>query len=457
MALRQKLSKPFVVEPTSEHTHTVVFLHRFPESVTDDELPAKVLSSKQTKNHKTLHEQFRGIRWVFPFPKTGAFPYANLSAADKAAVGLLPTSVPYITQILLQEAKVIGSLDKVILGGQGETAVAAHGAMSSFPEPRNVDVTKFMRDTLHSPSWTDIASDPRLAGFVGMHAEAREPTRDVTSYSIARKTPNNNPPHINTSIVANTPHCFIHGGYKVQTATWDGRRIDDFARFLAEVVGVHREVDPKELVKKEGREELTPRDRTIQPEKEKDDGLTEAQKYALEVAKEKKANEALAEKIKRRIEADKVERKIRQERERQAREAREVAGQRAIIKGEDEDDKKEDAEPLALQRYERPMWVVGDSAVCAGFNMYDHSEDSEDDDENTTLPRRLPKRRRKDPPGQRAAGDANWEAPCAVRGEMSEAQMRAFGLIKDSGPEGKKDGKGENRVLRGIKRERLDH
>jgi hypothetical protein len=134
-----------------------------------------------------------------------------------------------------------------------------------------------------------------------------------------------------------------------------------------------------------------------------------------------------------------------------------VARQRAIIKGEDEDDKKEDAKPLALQRYERPMWVVGDSAVCAGFNMYDHSEDSEDDDEDTTLPRRLPKRRRKDPPGQRAAGDANWEAPCAVRGKMSEAQMRAFGLIKDSGPEGKKDGKGENRVLRGIKRERPDH
>jgi hypothetical protein len=145
--------------------------------------------------------------------------------------------------------------------------------------------------TPSTPSWTDIASDPRLAGFVGMHAEDREPKRDVTSYSIARKTPNNNPPRINTSIVANTPHCFIHGGYKVQTATWDGRRIDDFARFLAEVVGVHREVDPKELVK-EGREELTPLDRTIQPEKEKDDGLTEAQKYALEVAKEKKANEA---------------------------------------------------------------------------------------------------------------------------------------------------------------------
>ena len=225
MALRQKLSKPFVVPPLSDHTHTVVFLHRFPESTSDEELPNKVLSAKRTRNHKTLQEQFPTVRWVFPFAKTGPRTYGNLTVQDKVAVGLANSSTPYIAQILLQEAKLVDGLDNVILGGQGETAVAGHEAMTSFPElgaslrSDVAQVVKYLSTTFHSQSWTDLAMHPRLAGFVGMHAEAREVTRDVSSHSIASKVPNN-PPRINTSIVVNTPHCFIHGGYKTQTVTW---------------------------------------------------------------------------------------------------------------------------------------------------------------------------------------------------------------------------------------------
>ncbi|GAB1317811.1 hypothetical protein MFIFM68171_08021 [Madurella fahalii] len=409
MALRQKLRKPFVVEPTLdqwEHTHTVVFLHRFPEFTQDEELPVKVLSSKRTKNHKTLREQFPSVRWVFPFAKAGARPYANLTADDKAAIGLVTTNrSPYITQILLQEAERVGGLDKVILGGQGETAVAAHEAMASFPEIRAAllgqpdGIAKFLRNTFHTPSWTNAATHPRLAGFVGMHAEAREVTRDIASYSIARKAAND-PLLVNTSVVVNTPHCFIHGGYKVQTATWDGRRIDDFAKFLEVDLGVYRVADA--AGGPGGNETLTPRDRRVQePAREKEE-LNDAQKYAIELARDKKANEALVDKIRRRIEADKVERKFRQERERQARGILRRATEAKAGSGSAEG---------------------GDD----GGVTYKEGLDGDYADEV----RSHTKKSRNQPPGRRAADGMNWEKPVEARGEMSEARMRAFGLISE--------------------------
>jgi len=441
--------------------HTVVFLHRFPESVPDDQLPFKVLASKQTKNHKTLSEQFPNIRWVFPFAKTGARPYGNLSAADKVAVGLAPSSVPYITQILLQEAKLVGGLDKVIFGGQGETAVAAHDAMSSFPEWRPsaqssaTDAAHFLQKTFYTPAWTDIAADPRLAGFVGMHAEDREPTRDISNYSIAKKTANS-PPRINTSIVVNTPHCFIHGGYRVTTATWDGRRIDDFAKFLANDVGVHREVEA--VVVAPGDDLLTPRDRDKTLEKPKDDGLNDVQKYALELAKDKKENEALVEKIRRRIEADKVERKFRQAREREARAARELRTRQAAEAREPDKSESGDAagnnvvaspspgleqvsgSPSANRHLEDQ--VRGDKEdgneeeTAHGSGMHEegiiHDDDDLSEDEYGYHRRERADRvkRMKQVPGRRVGGDETWTAP--ARGQMSEAQMRAFGLLKET-------------------------
>lgn len=406
MALRRTLSKPLVVEPALEHTHTVVFLHRFPESTSDEELPLKVLSAKRTKNHKTLREQFPGVRWVFPFAKTGARPYGNLSADDKAAVGMVTTHrSPYITQILLQEARRAGGLDRVILGGQGETAVAAHEAMASFPEmgaalrSQPDEVARYLRDAFHTPSWTDAATHPRLAGFVGMHAEAREATRDIANYGIASKRPND-PPLVNTSIVTNTPHCFIHGGYRVQTATWDGRRIDDFAKFLAVELGIYRVADPEG--QPGGSETLTPKDRREQKQAEVREELTDAQKYALELARDKKENEALIDKIKRRIEADKVERKFRQQRERQAR---------GILSN--------NADAL-----------VPSGSVKGGDDDGVAQRDSSESGCGNEM-RRLPRRPRKPLPGRRAAGDTDWETPSGIRGDMGEARMKAFGLTSE--------------------------
>ncbi|KAK2730901.1 hypothetical protein CKAH01_09336 [Colletotrichum kahawae] len=313
MALRQKLTRPLVIDVSDgyQHTHTVMFLHRFKETTTDEELKTKVLSEKLTKNHKSLREQFPNVRFVFPFGKATPRPWNNLSPEDRAAVGMTKSAMPYITQLVLQEAERVGGLDRVILGGQGETAEAAHEAMSSFPECKSDsadDVAVFIQDRLHS-TCTDL-SQLRLAGFVGMHTPDGEMTRDVRNKAVISKVaPGKN--KINASLVTNTPHRFINGGYKTQTMTWDGKRIDTFAEFL-ESIQVYRVPDKEKMSK----ETLVPKDRKPVEKWDPRENLNDAQKHALEIAEQKKENDKLRDKILVRIEANKVERKIIQERER---------------------------------------------------------------------------------------------------------------------------------------------
>ncbi|KAH0423658.1 hypothetical protein CcaCcLH18_12020 [Colletotrichum camelliae] len=313
MALRQKLTRPLVIDVSDgyQHTHTVVFLHRFKETTTDEELKTKVLSEKLTKNHKSLREQFPNVRFVFPFGKATPRPWNNLSPEDRAAVGMTKSAMPYITQLVLQEAERVGGLDRVILGGQGETAEAAHEAMSSFPECKSDsadDVAVFIQDRLHS-TCTNL-SQLRLAGFVGMHTPDGEMTRDVRNKAVISKVaPGKN--KINASLVTNTPHRFINGGYKTQTMTWDGKRIDTFAEFL-ESIQVYRVPDKEKMSK----ETLVPKNRKPVEKWDPRENLNDAQKHALEIAEQKKENDKLRDKILVRIEANKVERKIIQERER---------------------------------------------------------------------------------------------------------------------------------------------
>ncbi|KAM7197152.1 hypothetical protein V8F33_005811, partial [Rhypophila sp. PSN 637] len=335
MSLHQNLVAPFVVEPKEAHTHTVVFLHRLPEATKDADLPAKVLSAKRTSrnsNHQTLAEQFPTVRWVFPHPKCGHRPYNNLTAEDKAAVGLTGSS-PYITQILLREAKLLrekaevaNGLERVILGGQGETAEAGHEAMASFPEVRASirrmpdQVAAFMRETLHSSEWSDACTDPRLVGYVGMHAEDAVVTRDQTAYraatmkvvsSSSSSSASPSDGGVNSSIIANTPHRFIHGGYKVTTPKWDGRRYDEFASFLADDLGVYRvpiAAPPKtdERLRKERKAAAEEEARKHQ--------LTAREKYLEELAANKVEEKERLDKVRRQIEADNRERRERAER-----------------------------------------------------------------------------------------------------------------------------------------------
>ncbi|KAK5655539.1 hypothetical protein OQA88_5470 [Cercophora sp. LCS_1] len=407
MALRDTLAAPFVVEPSNGHTHTFVFLHRFPPTTTDDELPAKVLASKRTKSHKTLAAQFPTVRWVFPFAKTGARPYGNLTATDKAAVGLLPSSTPYITQVLLQEARRIGGLQNVILGGQGETAVAAHEAMGSFPEisavVRNkgeLAISEFLNETLRSPLWEDPLVDPKLAGFVAMHGEGREVTRDISAYGVASKLDNTKDTKVNTSIVANTKHRFIRGGFKVTTATWDGRRIDEVAEFL-EGLGVYRVVDEKE---RESKETLAPKDRQKKEDDQDEFEKTARDKYLEELAKDKKENETLITQVRRRIEADKATRQYRLDREREARKAREEAEAKAKEEG-------------------KAGSIAGDSqdSIFGGQEV-------------EVSPKRHPAKKRKTKSNGRRLDEFDekaWEDPRSATGDVSAARMRALGLVQD--------------------------
>lgn len=455
MSLRVNLTPPLVVEPTRRHTHTVIFLHRFPEGTSDDDLirDSKVLAIKRTKNHKTLHEQFPSIRWVFPHPKahtgTSGQHWSNLSAEDLAsalgpdagaAAWQAPPGLPYITQVVLQEAERLGSLaaaDRVVLGGQGDTAEAAHDAMARIPG----DVPSQQQQQLdEKPPRCHVA---RLAGFVGMHAADGAVTRDVRAYGISRKTDGGGSGGGN-SIVANTPHDFIKGGYKVQTTTWDGRRIDDFADFL-ESVHVRRVVldDDDDGQKSSSKELLTPRER---PEKmsrnDAKDELDDKQKHALEITRQKAADEEHRSRILVRIEADKVERKIKKERERQARLHRvQAQAQKQQSPNTTQTHLRDGRGVFLLGDTPRPF--VQDGAVggidTLGTDPWrqegrdGESEEVEREEGQVSTAFRHGPRRRGARQGRRAGEGEGWGPRSQVRGEMTEGQMTALGLLEDGG------------------------
>lgn len=264
MALREKLTKPLVLGPAGgQHTHTVDFLHLFEAISDDDAFRSRVLAAKQTKDHRTLAAQFPTVRWVFPYPEKGSvLHWSNLSAQEKRELGLALPGVPYVIQIILQEADRVGGLDKIILGGQGKTAEAAHDAVSSFPESpvssatpeKNsvVLIAEHIQKHFH-PAWTGFA-DLKMAGFVGMHVpttgQGAQVTRDVRNFGIQSKITWKECVGINNTIIRNTAHKFIHGGYKTHAMTRDRRRIDDFAAFLEDQVGVVR---TPPVVKRAGR------------------------------------------------------------------------------------------------------------------------------------------------------------------------------------------------------------
>ncbi|KAJ4385970.1 hypothetical protein N0V93_008861 [Gnomoniopsis smithogilvyi] len=270
-----------------------------------------------TKNHKRLDEQFPSLRWVLPHAKHHARPWADLSAEDKENLNLT-ASFPYITQIIIREAKLVGGLEKIVRGGQGEASEAAHEAMSSFPDIPTASlkhpgaIAAFIQH--HFGSSYTAMTHLRLAGFVGMHVTDGFPTRDVSRYGIMRKMIGE-PFKINNSIITNTPHLFINGGYTVRTITWDGRRIDDFAEFLVSI-SIQRKSFP--IQSSLGKDGMTANDHfsTTKVADCSRDELNAKQNRA------KKADIRERERILHCIEANKVERKIKQAREQEARRRR---------------------------------------------------------------------------------------------------------------------------------------
>ncbi|KAI0150525.1 hypothetical protein GGR57DRAFT_514140 [Xylariaceae sp. FL1272] len=331
MACPKALRRPLVIYPESEHTHTVIFLHRFAPTDSEYEIRSKALSSKMSKDHITLRDKFPSVRWVFPYAlqhpsaeQADSHSNKGHSAEDMAKLNLNSDSnpLPYVTQMILQEAERVHGLDRIILGGQGETAIAAHEAMMSFTQPRPgmlpEELKLFIQQTFHNIAWTET-QEIKLGGFIGMHAENGLPTQDVKEHGFTIKFAN--PTRINEMIVKNTPHCFIRGGYKLQTVTWDGRRIDEVECFLREI-GVSPVVTAEGpgAIKPEPVDRLTPKYRPDPKQKKLEkDTRSSVEKHLEEVKKQKAADEEARRRTLIRIECDKLDRMARSARESKAR------------------------------------------------------------------------------------------------------------------------------------------
>ncbi|KAH6660858.1 hypothetical protein BKA67DRAFT_530942 [Truncatella angustata] len=332
MSLLRDLVKPLVIEAKEDHSHTVVFLHRFPAGTTDDELRTKVLSEKKPGFTVTLQRRYPTLRWVFPYPKLHSGEHQHrtshwesLSATDVATLELEDNGLPYITQIILREARLVGGLDKVIVGGQGETAIAAHAAINRFPEiPSRVrneptDVVSFLQQTFPG-SWTE-ASQFKLAGFVAMHAADDEATQDQRTYLLMSRFANKKT--IKDNITLNTPHKFIHGGIKRRDDQNDGPRIVEFSDFLSSIgVPIQTKLVASPIVQIEPQRVVPRFTKAVESTaKEEDDAklrheLAEKEKYRQLLEKKKRQEADARKRTLQRIEEDKIERKIRQERER---------------------------------------------------------------------------------------------------------------------------------------------
>ncbi|KAH9894548.1 hypothetical protein F4778DRAFT_747428 [Xylariomycetidae sp. FL2044] len=340
MSINQPIRKPFIIEPLGKHTHTVIFLHKLNDAnISDQELHGKVLAQKLTKNHKTLRDQFPTVRWVFPHAKypspkstTTGSSWTTLSAQDMADLSLdAADNTPYITQIILQEARRVGGLQNVVLGGQGETALAAHDAMTALPEPdlghsAADDATEatlgkpqqFTERILHTPYPERGIAELRMGGFLGMHAAGGKMTRDASVYHLARRGLYSQGKPVNGAVIRNTPHEFVEGGYKTQTATWDGERIDRFAEFLKEI-GVYRKT--YFAVTRPSAEVLTPRERPepSKPGTEEHGPRTEQQKHIENVRQQKKRDQEARKIAVARIEENKRDRQAKLDMERMNR------------------------------------------------------------------------------------------------------------------------------------------
>ncbi|KAI0016990.1 hypothetical protein F4780DRAFT_757134 [Xylariomycetidae sp. FL0641] len=262
------LRRPWVITPTSKHTHTVVFLHQQNPDASAVKQFKRLLSEKKTKNGVTLREQFPSVRWVFPRAKlftengdslTGTKVWTEVSEADLARLDLLDQTGRsdtigrrYITGVVSKEAGLVDHTDKLILGGIGTGSEAAFEVLRQFPgfcqqtsksgflescargnEPKDGRI----RVRFGNDYWAKV-EDVKFGGFFGMLGYDAKPTgeeRDswvLTTHMQGKIT-------VQGELFENTPNRFIRGGYRYTKENWDGHRVDEFADFLSEI-GVYR-------------------------------------------------------------------------------------------------------------------------------------------------------------------------------------------------------------------------
>ncbi|KAI1857813.1 uncharacterized protein JN550_013011 [Neoarthrinium moseri] len=388
--------------------------------------------------------------------------------------------MPYITKIVLREAKLAGNLNRVIVGGQGETAIAAHGAITSFPEmpdglsAQSLDGQRFIDSALHSSS-TEL-SQLRLGGFVGMHGQGDEATRDQRTLWLMSKFANKQ--KINDTIVLNTPHEFIHGGFKNPNSPGDGTRIDDFAAFLSSIgvprteksPTVHRKVERK-IGPLSAADTLDSQSAEVAARLKHE--LTEQEKHQQRLKKQKQADSEARERVRQKIEDDKLDRKDREERQRLNRghitskkdeDPKAMADQRnysdyyaelvkkkkaaedAITK-ETQERTRRYIEEDKIERKERQERERANRLAAEASQASDTSQvpterpatvpQPANDGHNTRKRRKTAKRYR----GQGLRLGGSGEQVSLNQGEMSETRMRALGLLDNESSDHDENGK----------------
>ncbi|KAI4278090.1 MAG: hypothetical protein L6R35_006105 [Caloplaca aegaea] len=136
------LPKPYVVEPTQAHIHTIIALHG--QGSNGPSFAIELLERRRSSCNATLVDHFPECKWVFP-SCTNRFSwffrwyfrewFEMVSTADPTDHEDLQTeglreSVTYILGIIREEALVIHSRNIVLLGFSQGCATAVHAVLA---------------------------------------------------------------------------------------------------------------------------------------------------------------------------------------------------------------------------------------------------------------------------------------------------------------------------------------
>lgn len=135
---------PFIVQPTSDHTHTAIFLHGLGSN--GEKFGAELIQSGISSRGATLTATFPGMKFIFPTARkrrSSAFKRATLNQwfdiaslkdpmeRNHLQVDGLIESADYIRSIISQEMKAIPS-QNILLGGLSQGCAMAFFVLLSI-------------------------------------------------------------------------------------------------------------------------------------------------------------------------------------------------------------------------------------------------------------------------------------------------------------------------------------
>lgn len=134
--------EPYVVLPTSKHTHTIVLLHGRDSNGEDF---AEELFQGKSFSEKSLNRHFPGFKWIFPsaYPRFSTVFQENLvewfdiysltepSLEEELQIDGLSESVPFLQKLVEEQARLLGPTghDRIVLGGISQGCAVAVTAL----------------------------------------------------------------------------------------------------------------------------------------------------------------------------------------------------------------------------------------------------------------------------------------------------------------------------------------